>query len=74
MWRQRQTVKPLMMGIGAAFDLLAGRIPEAPGWIQAIGMEWLYRLIREPRRLWRRYVFNNPAFVVLFALQLIRRR
>lgn len=74
MWRQRENVKPLMLGIGAAFDLLAGRIPEAPAWLQAIGMEWLYRLMREPRRLWRRYVFNNPAFLVLFTFQLLRRR
>ena len=74
MWNQRDKVKPLMLGIGAAFDLLAGKIPEAPRWMQAIGMEWLFRLVREPRRLWRRYAFNNPAFVVLFTLQLLRRR
>lgn len=72
MWQQRESVRPLMIGIGAAFDLLAGRIPEAPVWVQSLGMEWFYRLLREPRRLWRRYVFNNPAFVVLFAWQLLR--
>lgn len=73
MWEQRHRVKPLMLGVGAAFDLLPGRIPEAPAVLQAIGMEWAYRLAREPRRLWRRYLFNNPAFLVLWASQLLAR-
>src|SRR5690606_15642445 len=62
---------PLMLGVGAAFDLLSGRIPEAPIWMQRLGMEWLFRLGKEPRRLWRRYLFSNPAFIVLFSLQWI---
>lgn len=69
MYRQRNTIHGMMMGIGAAFDLLAGEIPEAPAALQAIGMEWAYRLYREPRRLWRRYIFNNPAFLFLWAKQ-----
>lgn len=74
MWDQKESVRPLMMGIGAAFDLLAGKIPEAPAWMQAIGMEWFFRLYREPRRLWRRYIFNNPVFLALFAWQFLSER
>jgi N-acetylglucosaminyldiphosphoundecaprenol N-acetyl-beta-D-mannosaminyltransferase len=55
---------PVMVGVGAAFDMHAGRLPQAPGWMQASGLEWLYRLYREPRRLWRRYLRNNPRFVL----------
>ena len=53
-----------LFGVGAAFDLLAGTIPQAPRWMQRSGLEWAYRLGREPRRLWRRYLRNNPAFVL----------
>jgi N-acetylglucosaminyldiphosphoundecaprenol N-acetyl-beta-D-mannosaminyltransferase len=73
MWRQRHAVKGIMFGIGAAFDLIPGRVPEAPAALQAVGMEWAYRLFREPRRLWRRYLFNNPAFLVLWAGQCLLR-
>lgn len=59
------------IGIGAAFDLLAEKIPEAPGWMQRLGLEWLFRFFKEPRRLWRRYLYHNPSFVVLFAIQMI---
>ena len=55
---------PVMVGVGAAFDMHAGLLPQAPGWMQASGLEWLYRLYREPRRLWRRYLRNNPRFVL----------
>jgi N-acetylglucosaminyldiphosphoundecaprenol N-acetyl-beta-D-mannosaminyltransferase len=54
---------PAMLGVGAAFDFHAGLIPQAPQWIQQRGGEWLYRLVKEPRRLWKRYLRNNPAFV-----------
>jgi N-acetylglucosaminyldiphosphoundecaprenol N-acetyl-beta-D-mannosaminyltransferase len=54
----------VMVGVGAAFDMHAGRLGQAPGWMQASGLEWLYRLFREPRRLWRRYLRNNPRFVL----------
>jgi N-acetylglucosaminyldiphosphoundecaprenol N-acetyl-beta-D-mannosaminyltransferase len=53
-----------LFGVGAAFDLHAGRIRQAPGWMQRSGLEWAYRLGQEPRRLWRRYLRNNPAFVL----------
>ncbi|MEK6442235.1 WecB/TagA/CpsF family glycosyltransferase [Pseudonocardia sp. T1-2H] len=53
-----------LFGVGAAFDLHAGTVPQAPRWMQRSGLEWTYRLSREPRRLWRRYLRNNPAFVL----------
>jgi N-acetylglucosaminyldiphosphoundecaprenol N-acetyl-beta-D-mannosaminyltransferase len=55
---------PVLVGVGAAFDFHAGLMPQAPRWMQARGLEWLFRLYREPRRLARRYLRNNPAFVV----------
>lgn len=55
---------PAILGVGAAFDMHAGRLPQAPRWMQRSGLEWLYRLIKEPRRLWRRYFRNNPAFML----------
>jgi N-acetylglucosaminyldiphosphoundecaprenol N-acetyl-beta-D-mannosaminyltransferase len=61
---------PVLLGVGAAFDIHAGLLPQAPTWMQAAGLEWLYRLLREPRRLWRRYLRNNPRFV----LAVLRRR
>jgi N-acetylglucosaminyldiphosphoundecaprenol N-acetyl-beta-D-mannosaminyltransferase len=60
---------PIMIGIGAAFDLISGKVRQSPRWIQRIGFEWLYRLIQEPRRLWRRYFKNNPLFVWRLFLQ-----
>lgn len=53
----------VLLGVGAAFDFHAGLVPQAPPWAQKRGLEWLYRLIKEPRRLWRRYLRNNPAFL-----------
>jgi len=52
------------VGVGAAFDFLAGSVQEAPLWIQNSGLEWAYRFLQEPRRLWRRYVFGNVRFLV----------
>ena len=60
----------LMVGVGAAFDLLSGNLSEAPDWMKRSGLQWLYRLIKEPRRLWRRYLLNNPRFSWLSFLQL----
>lgn len=57
---------PVCMGVGGTFDIVAGRIPRAPRWMQRAGLEWLYRLRQEPRRLWRRYLLNDlPLFVKL---------
>ena len=63
---------PVLVGVGAAFDFHAGLVPQAPSWMQRNGLEWTYRLAREPRRLWRRYARYNPRFVVGFARQYLR--
>jgi N-acetylglucosaminyldiphosphoundecaprenol N-acetyl-beta-D-mannosaminyltransferase len=65
---------PLLIGVGAAFDFHAGLVPQAPAWMQGHGLEWAYRLAREPRRLWRRYLRYNPRFVTAFARQLAAAR
>ena len=65
---------PVMAGVGAAFDFLAGRVPQAPDWMQRRGLEWSYRLAREPRRLLGRYVRYNPAFMYAVGRQLARER
>ena len=65
-----QITVPVMLGVGAAFDFHAGLKPQAPLWMQRTGLEWLFRLASEPHRLWKRYLINNPAFIVLAALQL----
>ena len=59
----------VMFGVGAAFDFHAGSVPQAPSWMQARGLEWLYRLLAEPRRLWRRYLLETPRFLPLWFLQ-----
>ena len=59
----------LMAGVGAAFDIHAGLLCDSPAWLKASGLQWLDRLRQEPRRLWRRYLGNNPAFVWNVALQ-----
>jgi N-acetylglucosaminyldiphosphoundecaprenol N-acetyl-beta-D-mannosaminyltransferase len=61
----------LMAGVGAAFDIHTGRIKDAPAWIKAFGLQWLNRLIQEPRRLWRRYLYNNPKFLWNIGLQFL---
>lgn len=60
----------LMVGVGAAFDFLSGRVKQAPRWMQRSGLEWFYRLCSEPRRLAGRYFKNNPLFVAKTAMQL----
>lgn len=63
-----------LVGVGAAFDWLAASVPRAPEWMRDAGLEWLYRLAKEPRRLWRRYIFNNPAYLALLGVAIIRRK
>jgi len=60
----------VMFGVGAAFDFHAGRVSQAPGWMQRNGLEWFYRLLMEPRRLWKRYLLETPLFLPLWFLQL----
>jgi N-acetylglucosaminyldiphosphoundecaprenol N-acetyl-beta-D-mannosaminyltransferase len=65
---------PILVGVGAAFDFHAGLVSQAPPWLQRAGLEWAFRLVQEPRRLWRRYMRYNPRFVRAFAGHLLRRR
>lgn len=60
----------IVLAVGAAFDFHAGLVSQAPRWMQRSGLEWLYRLYTEPRRLWKRYLINNPLFIFRIALQL----
>lgn len=64
----------IFVGVGAAFDLLTGRVPQAPHWMQRSGLEWLFRLFQEPKRLWKRYLINNPLFLFRAARQLLGKR
>jgi N-acetylglucosaminyldiphosphoundecaprenol N-acetyl-beta-D-mannosaminyltransferase len=76
-WMARMRARleaPVMCGVGAAFDFHAGRVAMAPGWMQRRGLEWLYRITQEPRRLLPRYVKTNPRFVVSFARQYLAER
>ncbi len=65
---------PVLIGVGAAFDFLSGTKAQAPGWMQRSGLEWVYRLVQEPRRLWRRYARVVPLFLLLAFVQLITHR
>ncbi|MFM9134909.1 MAG: WecB/TagA/CpsF family glycosyltransferase [bacterium] len=64
----------LMVAVGAAFDFHAGIVRQAPTWMQGTGLEWLYRLTKEPRRLWSRYARYNPLFIGAFLREYLRRR
>lgn len=64
-------VPAVMLGVGAAFDFHTGRVRQAPRWMQVAGLEWVFRLLMDPRRLWKRYAKHNPRFVGLFLMQLI---
>jgi len=64
----------LMVGVGAAFDIHTGGIKDASPWLKTAGLQWLHRLAQEPRRLWRRYLFNNPKFIWNIGLQFLRLR
>lgn len=72
MSEHRGKIPAVMIGVGAAFDFIAGVKLQAPVWIQKIGLEWLFRLVSEPKRLWKRYFHHNPRFLYLATQQLIR--
>ena len=63
---------PLLIGVGAAFNFHAGTVAQAPPWMQKRGLEWVFRLFQEPRRLWRRYLLLNPLFICYLALQWLK--
>lgn len=71
--KYKQHLSGAALGIGAAFDFYAGLIPRAPMWVRRLGMEWLLRLLSEPRRLWRRYLLGNAYFVMLVIRQMCKR-
>jgi len=65
----------IMIGVGAACDILTGRVKDSPRWVKRSGLQWLHRLFQEPTRLWRRYLINNPRFVgMLLSHQLVLRK
>jgi N-acetylglucosaminyldiphosphoundecaprenol N-acetyl-beta-D-mannosaminyltransferase len=70
----RERLSCVMFGVGAAFDLFGGKTREAPLWMQHLGVEWAFRLMLEPRRLWRRHLKHNPRFVVLLAREVLAAR
>ena len=71
--RQRLEV-PVIMGVGGSFDVLAGFIKRAPRWAQSLGLEWLWRLMMEPRKLWKRYLTTNSEFIWLAGREIAARR
>lgn len=74
MYDHRGKIDAVMVGVGAAFDFIAGAKRQAPAWMQGAGLEWLFRLTHEPGRLWKRYAKHNPRFVALFGAQVARER
>jgi N-acetylglucosaminyldiphosphoundecaprenol N-acetyl-beta-D-mannosaminyltransferase len=68
----KQRVSMPLLAVGAAFNFHAGQLAQAPRWMQDRGLEWLFRLVKEPRRLWRRYLYLNPLYLGLLFLQLTR--
>lgn len=62
----------VMIGVGAAFDTIAGVVPAAPAWVHRSGLEWAYRLSREPRRLFQRYITTSPPFLLRVVSQKLR--
>ena len=61
----------VMIGVGAAFDIHTGHLCDAPGWMKRWGLQWMHRLLQEPRRLWKRYLLNNPRFLWNITLQVL---
>ena len=72
-YEHRLRIRPVQVCVGAAFDFHAGSKRMAPPWMQCCGLEWLFRLLQEPRRLWRRYLVTNSVFIAKLATELIRR-
>ena len=75
-WMKKHSsrLRCILIGVGAAFDFISENKKESPRWLNTLGLEWLFRLISEPRRLWRRYLIQNPRFVFYFILQLLGKK
>lgn len=67
-------IQAVMLGVGAAFDFHSGTKRQAPLWMQHSGLEWLFRFSQEPTRLWKRYLVQNPRFVILVLMRLLSHR
>lgn len=67
-----EEIPVVMIGVGAAFAFHAGKVKQAPAWMQRIGLEWLFRLSQEPARLWKRYLLTNPRFLFLELIELVK--
>lgn len=75
LWKIRDRIAvPVLISTGASFDFIAGKVKRAPLWMQKAGLEWLFRLIQEPRRLWKRYFFGNTVFIFYVFKEFIRLR
>lgn len=74
MAKHKGKIDSVMIGVGAVFDFLSGTKKEAPVWIQKLGLEWFFRLLSEPRRLWKRYFIHNPRFIWNFTIQFVSSR
>jgi N-acetylglucosaminyldiphosphoundecaprenol N-acetyl-beta-D-mannosaminyltransferase len=71
----RDALKPaVLLGLGASIDFMAGTVPRAPEWMARSGLEWFYRLLREPRRLWRRYFLKDPKFALIVLRTLLAQK
>jgi N-acetylglucosaminyldiphosphoundecaprenol N-acetyl-beta-D-mannosaminyltransferase len=73
-YENRELISMPLLAVGAAFDFHAGNLPQAPAWLQNRGLEWFFRLVQEPRRLWKRYLYLNPLYLTLLLLQLLKVR
>ncbi len=69
---RRYLQAPVLIGVGAAFSFHSGAVRQAPKWMQPLCLEWVFRLLMEPKRLWRRYLINNPRFLICLAMQYLR--
>lgn len=73
-FENRELLSMPLLAVGAAFDFHAGTVSQAPVWIQNRGLEWLFRFVQEPKRLWKRYVYLNPLYLLFVALQMAKLR
>jgi N-acetylglucosaminyldiphosphoundecaprenol N-acetyl-beta-D-mannosaminyltransferase len=74
MYTHQRAIRPVMLGVGAAFEYQAGVLKRAPAWMRSAGLVWLHRLTKDPKRLWRRYLFTNTAFIACAARELVLTR
>jgi N-acetylglucosaminyldiphosphoundecaprenol N-acetyl-beta-D-mannosaminyltransferase len=73
MFHNRGRINGVMLGVGGAFPIYAGKVKRSPVWMQNLGLEWLHRLLSDPKRLWKRYLFTNTLFILLIIPLLLRK-